>query len=312
MSRPALMSIAKRSPVVLAVDDDRTLRMALIAMLEALEYTVVEAQDGAQALNMLLAHKEEIDAVLLDRRMPVMDGMELVKRMKEFKELRNLPVVMQTAADHPEEIREGIDAGIFYYLTKPVNQDVLKSVLSAAVRQTEQQRQLLRELKRHRTSFDLIENCKFRLRTLSEAEHLATFLANCFPDAERAVNGLAELLINAVEHGNLGITYKEKGALVASRTWREEVERRARLQQNQDKTVAVTYRHVPEGHYVTIADQGSGFDWKNYLYVEPARATDGYGRGIAQANAFSFDKLSYNDAGNEVTGFVGNKDTLAW
>jgi len=303
---------SKKSPLVLVVDDSRTMLMALASMVENLGYNVLQAENGKAALDIILERKGEIDAILLDREMPVMNGMELVARMKENKDLRNMPIIMQTGSDMPEQIKEGIDAGVFYYLTKPVNQDILKSVLSAAIRETEQQRLLSHELKKHKTSFNLIDTCKFRLKTLAEAEHLAAFLANCFPDVERAVGGLAELLINAVEHGNFGITYAEKSKLVTDSTWREEIERRAEMPEHKNKEVTATYRRKPEGYYVTIIDQGKGFDWKNYLHIDPARASDNHGRGIAQANAMSFDKITYNDAGNEVTAYVSNEKTLEW
>lgn len=230
--------------------------------------------------------------------------------MKESKEFRNLPIVMQTGSDRPEQIKQGIDAGVSYYLTKPVNQDILESVLSAAIRETEQQCLLSHELKKHKTSFNLIDACKFRLKTLVQIENLAAFLANCFPDVERVAGGLAELLINAVEHGNFGITYEEKSKLVADGTWREEIDRRAAMKEYKDKEVTVIYRQKPEGWYVTIIDQGDGFDWKNYLHIDPARAADNHGRGIAQASAMSFDKLTYNDVGNEVTAFVSREKKL--
>jgi two-component system, cell cycle response regulator len=299
-------------PCVLAVDDDRILRMVLVNMLEELGYEVLEAENGRRALDIIKEQKTKIDAVLLDREMPVMDGMELVMRMKEHPELRQMPIIMQTGSDKPEQIKQGIDAGVFYYLTKPVNQDILKSVLSAAIRETEQQRLLSQELKKHKTSFNLIQTCVFRFNTVAEAEHLAPFLANCFPDAERVVSGLVALLVNAVEHGHLEIHYQEKTALVANGLWRDEVNRRAERPENKLKEVVVTYQRTPEGCQVTIRDQGQGFDWKNYMHIDPARASDNHGRGIAHANAMSFSRLLYNDIGNEVTAYMNSEKALEW
>lgn len=312
MTQPALIQPPRPAPLILAVDDDRTLRMVLISKLEELGYATLEASDGQEALDIIRAHGGEIDAVLLDREMPVMNGMELVKRLKEKPEFRKLPIIMQTGSDKPEQIRQGIDAGVFYYLTKPVDQDILHSVLTAAIRETNKQRLLSHELKKHKTSFSLMEICRFHLRVLEEAEQLATFLANCFPDAERVIGGLAELLINAVEHGNLGITYDEKSTLVKDGTWREEISRRAALPENITKSVLVTYRHKTDGYYVTIADEGRGFEWKNYLQIDPARASDNHGRGIAQANALSFDTIHYNESGNEVTAYISHDQALEW
>lgn len=307
-----IKNTSENKPLILAVDDDQTLRMHLVNMLENLDYSVIEAQNGKQALEIIIERQNEIDAIILDREMPVMDGITLMTCMKDKKELRNIPIIMQTSSDKPEQIREGIDTGIFYYLTKPINQDILKSVLSAAILKTNQQRLLSLELKKHKLSFNLMEKSFFRFKTLNEAESLATFLANCFPDAERTIMGLSELFINAVEHGNLEIGFYEKSKMVADGTWRGEIERRLLQPEYMDKEVFATYERKEDGFYITVLDQGKGFNWRHYLNIDPSRANDNHGCGVAQANAISFDKLIYNDIGNEVTGYVSNEPKLDW
>ena len=54
------------------------------------------------------------------------------------------------------------------------------------------------------------------------------------------------------------------------------------------------------------------FEWKKYLHIDPARAADNHGRGIAQARAVSFTKLQYNDIGNQATAFVDHQKPLEW
>lgn len=299
-------------PLVLAVDDDRMQLMALSIMIEDLGYEVIEANNGLEALDAVAQNKGRIDAILLDRQMPGLNGIEVVGKLKEDRELARIPIVMQTGSDRPEQVKEGIDAGVFYYLIKPLDLNVLRSVLSSAVRESIQKRLLSAELKTHKASFGLIEDCNFKLRTLSEAEQLARFLANCYPDPDRAVVGLAELLVNAVEHGNCGITYDEKTELIAGGRWREEVIRRTDFPENENKWVDVAFRKEIDGLEVTISDQGQGFEWQKFLTVDPARATDSHGRGVAQANLMSFDGLVYNDIGNKVTARTGQESTLDW
>lgn len=296
----------------LAVDDDRTMRIMLQGKLKNLGHEVDIAKDGKQAWEILQKEKDRFDVVLLDRQMPQMTGMEVVAKMKDDPVLKHIPVIMQTGSDRPEQIKEGIDAGVFYYLTKPIDDDVLKSVLDAAVREVRQKKVLGSELKQHKTSFNLIDTCKFYFRTLQEAESLACFAANCYHDPERVVSGLAELLINAVEHGNLGIGYTEKTWLVKAGTWRDELIRRADLAEHEGKRVEALLRRKKDGISIKILDQGKGFEWRKYMQIDPARAQDNHGRGIAQANAVSFDQIEYNDTGNEVTAFVSNKSALNW
>ncbi len=297
---------------VLAVEDDQFSMKFLEAQISNLEHKMLTAENGQEALSVLKQNIGKIDVVLMDREMPVMDGLKAVKRMKDDPTLRNIPVIMVTGADSTQEMREGLDAGVFYYLTKPVEEDMLRSVLAAAVREAKQSKILSEELGKHKASFDLIDTAKFKFQTLAQAESLSAFIANCFPDPQRVLAGIGELLINAVEHGNLGITYAEKTELIDAGTWRAEVERRQGLPQNENKFATATVAHKDNGTYVVIEDQGDGFDWKNFLKIDPARAGDNHGRGIAQANSVSFDKLTYNEKGNQAVAFVGNEKQLEW
>lgn len=303
----------REEPVnILAVEDDSVSMGFLEAQIKGLGHSIIMATDGQEALTSLDVHRRNIDVVLMDREMPIMDGLTAVKRMKASPQFRNIPVIMVTGADSVKEMQEGLDAGVFYYLTKPVEENMLRSVLAAAVREARQQRTLATELSKHRTSFNLIESCKFRFRTLADAESLAAFIANCFPEPERVLPGVAELLINAIEHGNLGLGYERKTTLIDSGTWRGEIERMQNLPQNEDKYAYATISHKDGGTYIVVEDQGAGFEWRDYLRIDPARAGDNHGRGIAQANTVSFDKLGYNEVGNRVIAFVGRDKDLDW
>ena len=63
---------------------------------------------------------------------------------------------------------------------------------------------------------------------------------------------------------------------------------------------------------VIIEDEGNGFDWQNYMDIDPARALETHGRGIAQANKISFDELHYNDKGNIVTAVAKTGSGIKW
>lgn len=298
--------------LILAVDDDRIMLMVLTQMLEAQGYDYLTAANGKEACEIIERERSRIDAILLDREMPLMTGIEVVKHLKEDSQLKKIPIIMQTGSDKPEQIKEGIDLGVFYYMTKPYEASLLHSVLESALRENDQQKSMRAEMARHKTGFNLIQSCDLELRTLEEAENLASFLANGFPDPERVVNGLGQLLINAVEHGNLGISYEEKTDLVKIRSWREEIEKRLAWPENVGRQVKVTFRRSGDEVSVTIRDQGDGFDWRQYLDLDPARAMDNHGRGIAQANMHSFDRLDYNDVGNQVIAVVSLADGLDW
>lgn len=306
---PFLRGSTDQPLTVLAVEDNRLERLFLEKQISELGHQTLQAADGQQALNILMEQKGKIDVILMDRMMPVMDGLTAVRIIKDDPVLRRIPIVMVTGADRTIDMQEGIEAGVFYYLTKPVEENILRSVLSAAVREAQQNRNLNDELKRHKASFNLIHTAKFTYRTLEEAECLSAFIAHCFPNPDRVLPGLAELLINAVEHGNLGIGYDRKSELLEQGIWRAEINKR--LEGNTRKAEAAVTRKE-DGVYVVVTDEGDGFEWRKFMTIDPARAGHNHGRGIAQANTVSFDKLTFNPKGNQAVGFMGYQQDLEW
>jgi CheY-like chemotaxis protein/anti-sigma regulatory factor (Ser/Thr protein kinase) len=293
---------------LLVVEDNPTTLHLLTRILEDEGYEVTQAHNGLEAMNELKNREEDFDVILLDRMMPMMDGMEVTRKILSDSKLKHIPIVMQTAADQPEQISEGIKAGVFYYLTKPVERSTLLSVVSSAVKEVRQRRVLRAEMLRHRLSFGLIQVLKGSCRTLEEAESLASFLANCFPDSDRVLTGISELLINGVEHGNLGISYDDKTRLMDENSWRQEVDRRLTLPEYADKQITVIFEKKGDTYYLQVTDQGEGFNWKSFLEFDPSRASHNHGRGIAMANMIAFDRLVYNEKGNQVTAIMKTRD----
>lgn len=286
---------------VLAIDDEPN-NLKLIQMyLADTGYRVLTALNGAEGLRVLSQYHEQIAVILLDRMMPVMDGMEFMARLRENETFVHLPVIMQTAAAGTTQVAEGMQTGIFYYLTKPYDEEVLLAIIQAALTDSATQNTLRMEVKKYRRMLGLIKQSDFIFRTLEEAHDLTVFLANFFPEPERMVLGVSELLINAVEHGNLEITYEEKTELNRLGTWEQEIQRRLTLPEYAHKWVRVHYEKDEEEISLTISDEGNGFDWHRYLDIDPGRATDTHGRGIAMSRLMSFDVVRYEGKGNSVT-----------
>lgn len=286
---------------VLVVDDHKAIRHLLTACLEPAGYQVITAPDGAEAWDILQQRGEEITVVLLDRRMPRMDGMELLSRIKASPALANMPVIMETAADKEEDIAEGIRAGAYYYLTKPLQPHVVLSITAAAVRDHQHVAELRQEVRRHMSGLALMTRATFRARTLNDAHDLTVTLASACPDPDIRVLGLSELLVNAVEHGNLGISYEEKDILLRENRWRDEVLRRLEAPEYRDRHVTVEFDRHPDRIEISITDEGAGFDWRDYMDLDPRRALEPHGRGIALSRAMSFDEIAYQGRGNRVT-----------
>lgn len=284
----------------MVVDDERMNREVLVATLRAAGYDTVTAGDGQDALELMQADPDAIDVVLLDRRMPRMDGMELMARMKADPRLRQIPVIMQTAYASSEDVVEGIKAGVTYYLGKPLDRRLMLSVVAQAVEEHSRFRRLQEDLERRTTALTLMDSGRFQFSTLDEGNTLAVALARSCPNSRFLVVGLSEVFTNAVEHGNLGITFEEKARLVAERRWAAEIEARMASAENRGKRVTVLVERQPGEVRFTVRDQGQGFDWKPYMELDPARAFAAHGRGIAMARRLAFDSMDYRGPGNEV------------
>ena len=154
----------------------------------------------------------------------------------------------------------------------------------------------------------MMDEGRFTFRTVDEGKALASMLARASEHPDRVVLGLTELMINAVEHGNLGITYDEKTQLNENGAWLAEISRRQQLPEYRDLVVTVEYVKNENEMVYQITDEGNGFDWENYMEISPERAFDTHGRGIAMAKTISFSTIEFTGPGNRVRATVKRQD----
>lgn len=102
--------------IVLAEDEPRLARLVEFKLKKE-GYQVICKGNGEEALEAIKAEKP--DLILLDVMMPVMDGYEVLRRVKEDESLKNIPVVMLTARTQERDVVKGIDLGADDYITKP-------------------------------------------------------------------------------------------------------------------------------------------------------------------------------------------------
>ena len=284
---------------ILAVDDEALNLEILLEYFADESALALDTADGGEAAWALLQNPEnDYKAILLDRMMPGLDGIGLLKRIKGDARLAGIPVIMQTAANSAAQIREGLETGAYYYLTKPYRRDNLLAIVQAALIDAEARDALRLQLHSHINSLQFLKQAEFSIRTVDEASQLASFIARACPNAEMVVMGISELLINAVEHGNLGLSYAEKSSLKRDDCWRPEIDRRAALPSNIEKEVKLQFQRDERSITLRVIDQGNGFDWQSFLEIEPERAFDPNGRGIALARLLSFSTLIYEGGGN--------------
>ena len=287
-------------PQLLLVDDSPLNLNILLEFLREKDYACTTVQSGVNAWNMLEQAPDRFHAVLLDRIMPEMDGMEVLHRMKQHSILSQIPVIMQTAAATPQQTLEGLQAGAYYYLAKPFEKATLLAIVDAAVRDHISYLEVRQDLRRTTTTMRLLNSGTFRFKTPEEAKNLAMLLAHAYPDANRVVTGILELTLNAIEHGNLNIGYKEKSRLIEEEQLDSEIERRLSDPLYSSREATAQFVRRPDTLSLHISDQGKGFEWQKYLNFDPDRAFDTHGRGIAMANKLSFDTIEYRGNGNQV------------
>jgi len=292
--------MSSSNATVLVVDDEPFNLEIIEEYLESEGYSLFTAEDGEDAWNQLESEPDKFDVILLDRMMPKLDGMEVLAKIKNHHKLKSTPVILQTAKASQQNIIEGMNSGAYYYLTKPFDDAMLRSIVRTAIEDKMRYDSLTSELEESVRGLATLQLARFEFQTIDEANDLAKVLANACAKPDRAVTGISELLINAVEHGNLEICYKEKSELVVKGSWKEEVNRRLLLPEHKDKKVQVTFKRNGQTNQILIEDEGKGFEWKKFLELDPLRAFDSHGRGIAMANMMSVDEINYQGCGNKV------------
>ncbi len=289
---------------VLVVDDEQ---LNLFIIEEFLEQEDVELEmhsDPLAAWTSLIAPDSNFSLVVLDRMMPELDGMEFLRRMKREARFADIPVIMQTAASSPDQVREGLEAGAYYYLTKPYEPEALISIVRVAMEDRRARSQLRTRAARLKEAQKLISTVEYRFVTMDDITSLVPVLASMCPVPDVVAPGLSDLMVNAVEHGNLGVTYQEKSSLKWEGDWEGEINRRLSLPEFCDRFATIRLERDAGSVVFTITDQGDGFDWHKFLTFDPERAFDPNGRGIAMAKMMSFSSLEYIGNGNVVVATV--------
>lgn len=287
---------------LLVVDDDVISLKLLESFLKKENFHITTARDGMEAWQIIQQQPEDyFQCIISDYLMPHKNGIELLEDIKKDPERKKIPFILQTSANSEAEIQQGLDSGAFYYLIKPITKETLISVVNAALKDYNNHREALTTIEGINSAFPLMNSGHFQFRTVEEAKHLSNFIAFLTSDPNGIGIGYFELMINAVEHGNLGITYDEKTQLINESRLHNEIQQRLEQDAYREKYVSVNLEHTPDQLIVTITDMGDGFDFEQYMEFSLERAMDNHGRGIMMANKLSFDSLSYSNGGRTAT-----------
>lgn len=123
------------------------------------------------------------------------------------------------------------------------------------------------------------EQYQFAIRQPQQVYDMANQLSQYFFRPKQVMTAIYELLMNAIEHGNLGIGYELKSQLIKEGCLLSEIERRLSLPVNLNKQVHIRILEEEGGCKLQITDQGAGFDWRPFFIGEPGPFKT-HGRGL--------------------------------
>lgn len=116
----------------LVVDDSKAVRMILSKTLRGLGYEVREAANGIEALAIIAEEKTAVSLVLSDWNMPVMNGLELLKRLRKDPKCSSLVIIMVTSETELDQMSLALEAGANEYVMKPFTKEILVEKLQLA------------------------------------------------------------------------------------------------------------------------------------------------------------------------------------
>jgi DNA-binding response OmpR family regulator len=118
-------------PVILIADDDPDILALVSFRLERAGYEILQARNGDEAVRVALDRRP--DLAILDVMMPLVDGYEATRRLRQHEETRRMPVILLTARVQEEDIARGFEAGADDYVKKPFSPQELGSRVQAVL-----------------------------------------------------------------------------------------------------------------------------------------------------------------------------------
>ena len=109
----------------LIIDDSRAMRRILRQIVQPLGFDILEAGDGQEGLDQLSAHPDEVEMTLVDWNMPVMNGLEFVKRVRSDAAYADMKLMMVTTETEPAQMARALMAGVDEFVMKPFTADIL-------------------------------------------------------------------------------------------------------------------------------------------------------------------------------------------
>jgi anti-sigma regulatory factor (Ser/Thr protein kinase) len=144
----------------------------------------------------------------------------------------------------------------------------------------------------------VLRRIELECQTRAQADEVADEIAALLPDPMKSRLGLIELLLNAIEHGNLEVGGEHKCALLRAHRFDEEIAARTASERYSARRVRVIVSITYPLLEIEIRDDGNGFDWRTVLAADGGALDRPNGRGLAIVSRTCFPGLEYRDPGN--------------
>jgi CheY-like chemotaxis protein/anti-sigma regulatory factor (Ser/Thr protein kinase) len=283
----------------LVIDPCRETHASIVSFVQGRDLSIIAVSDPIAALAAI--DKSAPDIVITEMFLPDGAGLALMTELRSSHEF--CPVIVMAKDAPAPVIVQALREGAVDYLHKPIAEEELAQALYRA-------RHLLPG---NMTDLSGVGRSEHRLTVDSDPAHVPGVIswlmkttASMLSEIQRLrLRGtLQELLMNAVEHGNLEIPYRVKQQAVVEGKYESLIGERLAQPRLKNRQVAihVLYEKEAKSLVYRIADEGAGFQWRSMLNQsqDAGCAEAGSGRGIFLTRSF-FPSLAYNDRGNEVT-----------
>jgi phosphoserine phosphatase RsbU/P len=274
---------------VLVIDDEGALRSLLVRTLDREGFEVAEAGDAAAAIARFRSFAPSV--TVLDLVLPDRDGFSVLAELRGLDPGAAI-IIITGRGDEESALRAG--AASFVRRPFPLS-DLVREVRQLAAWRAGPMAGLARARGPRRFSLGSAE-----ARELSVVAELTLPLQGRLDEAGLlgVRVGIGEIIANAVEHGNLGISASEKEKALAEGRFSGLLASRLAVPANAEKRVWIEMRLGDRELVVTVRDEGAGFDWRALAAAEPGATLAGRGVLLARIH---FDEVRWNELGNEVT-----------
>lgn len=282
---------------LLIVDDEMDLLEEIADDLTESGHEIITAENGKRAYNIFSEHEQSFDGVLTDVRMPIMDGLTLLKRIKRDKP--TIPVAIFTGHGDVDTAIQALQLGAIDFILKPFQLHTLYSAIARF--------EALHTSKKVKSEIlPFVQSVKLEIPgQLKYIDSVISYLSNQFTvlcDSARVNSNeinlcLKEALTNAIVHGNMQIS-----SMLKEESWEKFdmlIKEREKDPTYVEKCIELTYQHTENQIVFEVEDQGTGFNYRMLPNFKDPMTLIYSGRGLLLINSF-MDEVSWNESGNRI------------